>query len=288
MSNQTPKRSAQNPLLANVTKTPKVYNTDSPNQKLITILNNKIQSQTEVIKNMIIESENRIRLDIDKKINEIRSEVDNLKEKVQRIESVSSEVSLINKDILEIKRKLLTQDNSVVASSLRVTGVPKLNNEDLAQLFKNLCENLNIATPRVTDIYRLEKIKNRKKSYVIDDVVVIKLHSPYEKNFVLKSISKFKREKNRHLSLFEIGIESDKPIYVNENLTPHNYGIFKSALKLKKQKMIHAAYTIRGLVYIKTFNSDVDQLIEFPDQLQQYFRNGNSYNVNCGPDPDAI
>lgn len=129
-----------------------------------------------------------------------------------------------------------------------------------------------LGTPKIENIYRLNKIYKHNKPYTpTDDVIVAKLLSPYEKNFLLKSIAKYRREYKTQLSLNHAGIQSDQYIYLNENLTPHNHKIFKAALRLKKDNKISAAYTLRGLVYIKKINSVEPILIEFFDELNKFF-----------------
>lgn len=132
---------------------------------------------------------------------------------------------------------------------------------------------MKVPSPQIENIYRLNKIYKDNKPYTPnDEVIVAKFHFPYEKNFLLKSIAKYRRDNETTLCLKDAGVESDQPIYINENLTPYNHKIFKEALSLKKGGKISDAYTLRGLVYVKKLNSDEPILIEFPGELKKLFR----------------
>lgn len=183
------------------------------------------------------------------------------------------EIKNMQKEVNELKRKQLKQENSVVAGGIRISGIPYYENEDLFKIFSTICDSLNFSTPQVENIYRLKKIYKENKPYSPnDEVLVVKLYSPYKKNYLLKTIAKYRRENKTTLCLKHAGFNSNAPIYVNENLTPHNHKILQSALKMKTDKKIKTVYSLRGLVYVKKFNSDDPILIEFLDDLNQLFR----------------
>lgn len=185
----------------------------------------------------------------------------------------------MKEEIIDLKRKLLKSENSVVASSIRIRGVPYYENENLFEIFDNICKFLKVPTPQVDNMYRLNKIYKDNKHYTPnDEVIVVKLCSPYDKNYLLRAIAKYRHDnKNVNgnlpvtLKLRIAGFDSDQPIYINENLTPYNYNIFRLALKMKKERKIQSTYTLRGLVYVKKLTSDEPMLIEFPEQINQLF-----------------
>lgn len=227
----------------------------------------------EVIKNMLKESEERILAVIKEKVNNLTNEITSITERVNKLEKkILEDVNVVG-EIMELKRKILKQENSVVAGSIRIVGIPYYENEDLNTIIENICNSLNLKTPQIENVYRLNKIyKNNKPYKPTDEVIVAKFHSPFEKNFLLKTISKYRHDNQKTLSLRQAGFDSDEPIYVNENLTPHNHKIFKEAQLYKKSKKIKSAFTLRGLVYVRKFDSDEPVLLEFPDDLKMLFR----------------
>lgn len=104
-----------------------------------------------------------------------------------------------------------------------------------------------------------------------DPPIIIRLSTPYERNFVLKKCAEFKRLNNTQFCLRNIGLESDQLFFVNENLTPYNYKMFKTALILKKDKRIKSKFTLRGIVHIKHYNNDETVRIDCPEDLNELF-----------------
>lgn len=162
------------------------------------------------------------------------------------------------------------QDNAAVASELRITGVPQLQHEDLYELFKNLCTTVNIQPLPIKSIFR---VGNRNNGKNLDSTIMIKLFSPYDKNFLLRSINEFKKFIKTNLKLSHIGINNDdKNFFVNENLTKANYLIFKHATQLRSQNKLKSVFTRRGLVFIK-LDSDTDPIhVQTLDNFHALFR----------------
>ena len=114
-----------------------------------------------------------------------------------------------------------------------------------------MCSAIDVSTPSVLAIFRMKnKVKDNASNY-IDVPIMVRLSSPYERNFFMRSIAAFRRKNRRYLQLQDIGVRSDQPIYINENLTQLNITIMRPATKYKKDKKITAAYSNRGIVFIK-------------------------------------
>lgn len=273
-------------------KTPRLSNYDSPH-RIVQLIDRRFEKQTELIKELIHQSESRLLIVIDKSMGDFKREMaklnerlNSLSDRVDHIETVADKIDGMKTDIDSMKTEIETlktkqqkMDNLQVACDLRINGVPYEDGENLFQLFDNLCETLSIATPTVKSIYRINNIRANNSK---DTVIMVNLASPFDKNFVLKNISMFRKSNKSNLLLKHIGIGSDNPFYINENLTSHNYKIFQNALKLKKQKHLDAVFTLRGLVYAKLARTDPPTLIECIDQLTQLFR------VNAEPPSSNI
>lgn len=237
-----------------------------------------IKEQSEQIKNMIAESKRSLLTEIEQKFNvlkdqiikDVKREVKELNDRVAKIETANTEVEKLKSDVENLKIKCLNQENSTVASDVRITGLPFYNNENLQTIFESICSSLNTTLPLVKSIFRVKHYKNYRN--VPDPPIVIKFYTPFEKNYFLKTVALHRNKFKSPLRLSDAGFESDTPFYINENLTPHNYGIFKTALKLKKDKILKTVYSLRGIVYVKQNENDEPISIIFPDQLQPFFR----------------
>lgn len=262
---------SQNTLFESNSNTPRRASFESP-FKFFQIMDKKFEQQNENFKRLIAESENRLSMQINERMNTLSNEFKNIVERVEKLETASSEIIAMQFEIQSLKKQLKTQENTIVASDLRINNIPYDRNENLYAIFENICATIKIPTPSVNSIYRLKNHSNKRKQNSPDAVIIVKLMSPYDKNFFLKTLSEFrKNNKNFHFNLRNIGIDSPSIFYVNENLIQSNYIILQAAIKLKKQHRLQAAFTIRGLVYVKVSDADVPVCILEENDLQQFF-----------------
>lgn len=293
----------QNSLVENITKTPRL--SDSP-FRMLQIVDNRLEKQTEhmqkQIRELLLESETRLLGEIDKRLNEMRVDMSNICERVSMLETLNKEIvddklSEIKRDITNVteriqkietnidtsnevtkseefqselaklRLKVMQQENSSVSCDLRINGIPYYSNENLFNMFDFLCQKLNIATPNISTIYRLN-YKNKSPA----PTILVKLMCPYDKNFILKTISMYRRNNKDLLRLSLLNYDSNEPFYVNENLSSSNYKIFNEALKLRKQKLLSAVFTLRGIVYVKEKEDDKPSAVNNAEKLKMFFR----------------
>lgn len=206
--------------------------------RIVSQMNEKI-NEIEIKINMV---ENRLLNEMDKRNLDIMSEVHTVSERVTDLETVCTEVKLLKTEIKMLKSQMQRQENLAVSCDLRINGIPFRNNENLHDIFDGICYALNISTPSYKSIFRLQN-KNNKEQNSPDAVILVKLLSPYDKNFVLKSLALFRKTNKSQLCLHHIGFERDnnfdnnsiRKIYVNENLTSANFKILQAAIDLRKK-----------------------------------------------------
>lgn len=201
-------------------------------------------------------------------INELKNELTVANEKIIRLELKLNEPQMLQTEIQNLKLKVQRHENSAIASDLRINGIPFVENENLFHIFNDICKTINISTPAIKSIFRLKNLNNKRDSNSPDAVIIVRMCSPYDKNFFLKTLS-FLRKNNKdfRLCLRQIGFESNMQFFINENLTQTNYQILQAANRLKRQKRLHGAFTIHGLVYIKQHPDDRAVRIDELDQL---------------------
>lgn len=261
-----------------------------------TLTNTLTDTLTKLIKSEIIKCEERIISEVNKNIseteakllNEISLSADSLKadfqqitERVTSLESQCSEISALREEIVVLKNSMKTTEsklqhyeNSSVSCDLRINGVPYVRDENLNMVFENICKSLNMHTPDYKTIYRTKN----SQSKLPDTPIMVKFFSSYDRNSLLRSVALFKKHTKNNILLSHIGFDSQRAIYINENLTAENFKILRAAKSLQKSKAIHTAFSLRGIVYIKVNHSDPPQRISSPDDLSQFFRdNGNNF-----------
>lgn len=264
----------QRSLLDEISNTPKLTSSSSRLQQIIDDRLQRMNDELfERIKSLLRETENRIVNDFEKRICDLRSDFDDVTERMSKLEKVSDDVGALKLEIKELKFQALKHENSLVACELRLNGIPYSKDENLFSVFDIICKNINIPTPHLKSIHRLQNRNNTKKHNSPDAVIIVKLMSPYDKNFFLKCLSSYKKDNNNQLILNTIGFDSNNPFYINENLSNSNYKIFQEAIRLKKMKFIQSAYTFRGLVYVRRDVRDDPICIEHIDVLNGFRNN---------------
>lgn len=203
-------------------------------------------------------------------INKQRKELDTVMNKIDQLQSNNNinNSSNLELEIKNLKLKLQRQENNTVASDLRINGIPYMENEDLFGIFKSICETINSPTPAIKTIFRLSNRNNKRDNVSPDAVILVRMWCPYDKNYFLKTLSSFKKVNNGfQYRLSHIGFNSNNTFFVNENLTQTNYQILQAAIRLKRQKRLHSAFTIRGIVYVKKNQEGSAYRIDDGDQL---------------------
>lgn len=286
---QSSKRSANDAESSNHDSLPPLFEADSAT-RVWQWLDKKMAKQTESINQHIAlaeqrisvyvkELENRLLNEVDKRLCEMRKEITDVNDRVTKLETAMSENIELKQEIQKLKIQSLKHSNSAVACDLRIQGIPYNFDENLHHLFDNICKVLQIKTPLFQFIHRLQNRNNKNKTNSPDGVIIARLMTPFDKNFFLKSLNEFKKGNNLTLNL--LGFETDIPnryFYINENLTNGNFKILREAVSLKKKKVLHSAYSFRGLVYVKLLSTDQPLCIEDLEVLNNLFRSNKDYN----------
>lgn len=249
--------------------------------KLTNTIKETVKNEIRECECNIIEKLNNRMSEIETKllseINSLKSEFEILNDRISVVEAQCSEITELRKemdclksDMYVMRNKISKQENSMVSDELRITGIPYIPNEDLMLHFNNLCGALQIQGPRCRSIFRVGGIKH--KAVHPDSSIIMKMDTPYDKNYVLKCINNYKKNNKCNLKLNIIGFDSDVNFFVNENLTATNYNIFKTALKCRKMDKISSVFTLRGIVHIRINAGDEPVCVNSIDELNNLFR----------------
>lgn len=271
-----------------VDDTPKSSQNKSP--KILKLIETKFIKQNEImitnIKACVKESVDEALTSIEAKITTLSNKVDELCEQINIIECKQIEKGIemqrMKNELDVLKQQIAQQNNIKVSKNLRLCGVPFCENENLITMFQNLCNSINIMPPAIKSIQRLQpRIKGNTTN---DGVILVKLFTSFERNNILKAVSRFKKQQKTQLPLRIIGFDTDVPFFVNEDLTSANFKILQNAISLKKKKILSTTFTLRGLVYVKCFDTDEAIRIESFDKLNSLFpfRSSSSTIANTG------
>lgn len=210
--------------------------------------------------------------DMREKYKTLETELFAINERVTNLESTTCEIESMKEEIKILKRKIKQQENYPVSSEIRINEIPFVENENLTNIFCNICNIINTPIPNIKSIYRLRNQNNKHKRNSRDGVIIVKFWSAYDKNFLFKSLANHRKlNKGFAFRLRDIDFNSDSKFYLNENLTKSNFDIFKAAIRLKKNKIICSAFTMRGFVYIKKQINDDPMQVDEIERLNQLF-----------------
>ena len=194
-------------------------------------------------------------VDFEKVVSDMQNfqcEMESFKKKLLLVDETADELKNQKNIITFLKTKLQKQEYAAVASDIRINGIPHQTNENLKSIFNFICQTINTPVPSLQSIFRLQNQNNKINKDSPDAVIIVKMLSPYDKNFFMKSVALFRKtNKNFSFCLRHIGMESDSKFFINENLTQESYKILQAALRLKRQNELCGAFTIRGNVYVK-------------------------------------
>lgn len=244
--------------------------------KLSKTIKESVKNEIRECESNIIEKLNNRMSEIETKllseINSLKSEIEMLNERVSAVEAQSSEIIDMRKEMdcfksemYAIQNKISKQENSMVSDELRITGIPYIPNENLILHFTNICNALQIQGPRCKSIFRVGGAKHKKVHP--DSAIIMKMETPYDKNYVLTCINNYRKQTKCNLTLNMIGFDSNINFFINENLTVTNYNIFKTALKYRKIGKISSTFTKRGIVQIKITAEDEPVCVNSIDEL---------------------
>lgn len=251
--------------------TPISHNNKSP--KIIQLIEQKFAKQNQIMIAQIEECVKKSVKDalsvLEEKVQKNTQMIQILSEKVTNIELSVSHLNEMRNEINKLKTTIKHQENLSVSTNLRLCGIPYYENENLIEIFGKICSLINLNQPNIKSIHR---ISNNKKKGSADGVILVKLFSSADRNDILRSISKYKRESKTQLTLDIFSLNSTTPFFVNEDLTSQNYKILQAALRLKRMKGVSTAFTLRGFVYVKRFADDTAVRMESEEELDKFFR----------------
>lgn len=165
---------------------------DAQVSQLFTLLRDGEIRIMEKLNSSIKDIENKFLTELGKRICEFNKDLSEITERVSALEIVMGEVSHLKEEIKKLKIQSIKHSNSIVACDLRINCVPFSPDEDLYKLFDIICTTLQISTPKLQSIHRLQTRNNKIKENSPDGVIIAKLMSPNDKNFLLKEETKWK------------------------------------------------------------------------------------------------
>lgn len=184
-----------------------------------------------------------VKAELDKKLEAVSQDVNSLKEDCARKFQQSEEVA----NSIGVRMERITQSigNLENRNELILSGIPFITGENLYGYFDVLCKLLELRGP-VQPVVDMRRISSGKLDDGRDSIVLMQFSL---KNARDDFYAAYLRKRDFKLS--HLGFESDRRIFVNENLTVASRKIKAAAIRLKKSGKLVSVYTRGGIVYVK-------------------------------------
>lgn len=196
------------------------------------------------------------------KFSEVSVELTNVKKNIKlldvrltAVETSCEVIAALTAEVGALRKEAAVNENKTVATDFIISGIPKAGNENYAQIFSNICKAVGGEIPAVREIFRAPA-KSENKQSNSPPIIVVKLFSPYARSQLFKAIAGFCRTKKRALNLNDIGVDGAASIHIHESLSRENRKLMLYAAQLKRNKMLAAAFSIRGHVHIRKREGD--------------------------------
>lgn len=213
----------------------------------------KLEAKLEAYMRSIIAKINESEERVMQKISEFSAELANLKstvkimdDRVSALEQQRGENGEHNKNVLTLCQHVDELENALVSTDVIMYGVPQVEEENLVSMFSQLCKSIKLSPLTIRSYFRIRKSVSSKPSPII-----FKLNSAYDRSLLFKAIADFFKSSRKSLTLHDIGINAEGKFFVHECLPKKSRELIQYATKLKRQKRLTSAFTIRGNIYVR-------------------------------------
>lgn len=204
----------------------------SETRAMIDGLRNDINSKIDTVKS-----------DLEEKLNDVKHDINSLKaECTTKSEATDAALKSINDRFGSISQNVGALE---FRNELIISGIPYQASENLYAYLQSICKELLPSTTSNQTAscrrMKLESLKDGDESLIVVEFALKstrdELYSAYLRRCDLKL---------RHL-----GLNSDRRIYINENLDSTARKVKSAALRLKKAGKLTSVYSNKGIVHVK-------------------------------------
>jgi polyhydroxyalkanoate synthesis regulator phasin len=175
-------------------------------------------------------------------LNQGMSSIENF---VKVIEELKSENSFLKSKVSNLEKRIDDLEQYSRRNCIELQGIPEKKDESVLDLVKNVGKALNfeITEDMVDACHRIGKPENATRPRGI----IVKFVRRTDKE---KLINK-RREKKRDFSIRHIGLPEDKPIFINESLSPARRRLFAMAREQKKKQGVKYLWLRGGSILMR-------------------------------------
>ncbi|XP_046670937.1 uncharacterized protein LOC124360946 [Homalodisca vitripennis] len=162
----------------------------------------------------------------------------------QLIESITSENKELKKKVRALEDRLENIEQYSRSNCVEIQGIPVTSNEDVLTIVKDVGKalDLTVSDTMVDACHRL----GAKQSGNNPPGIIVKFVRRLDKEEFLQ-----RRRVKRTLSTRHIGATDDRPIYVNESLSPARRALYALARKYQREKNFKFLWVRNGKIFLR-------------------------------------
>lgn len=176
------------------------------------------------------------------------------------IETLMSENNQLKTKVKELEVRVEDLEQYSRSNCLEIQGIPVTPAEDVLGIVKEVGKamNVQISDDMVDACHRLGRQTGDNPPGLI-----VKFVRRFDKEELLKQ-----RRVKRNLSTRHIGRSDDRPIYINESLTPTRRRLYAMARRIQKEKDFKFLWVRNGKIFLRKEENSPVKVITCQDDLQ--------------------
>lgn len=195
-------------------------------------------------------------------------------DKEKSIKKLESENNRLQTELHQLSSRLSSVEKISRSCNVEVQAVPEANNENTINLFKKICDivNLSISESNVLACRRVAKM-NTSSSRPRN--VLVSLASPRLRDEVLSAVHRYnKSHPTDTISTSHLGLAGEaRRIYVTEHLSPEQKALHAAARIAAKEMKFKYVWVKFGRIYVRKDDMSKAILIKSEDTLNKLKQN---------------
>lgn len=198
-----------------------------------------------------------------------------LNTKVNVIDKILIKHNFLKIQINQLEKKIEIMERRLISNDVIIDGIPENKLENYAELVQKIGKELkiNINDTMINDCHRIGPTCNGEYPRRI----LVTFMSHQEKVQILKARQISRNFSTKYNILYYIYyIQSDKPIYIRENLTSKGNKLYKEYRNFREQLNYQIVWTKNGIVFLR--KNETDKIIRIDSEdIVQSLRSQNKY-----------
>ncbi|XP_046686134.1 uncharacterized protein LOC124371822, partial [Homalodisca vitripennis] len=202
------------------------------------------ESQKEMEKNFN-KSYETLYSKIDESTEAVKIQTEEVEKCLAIVDGLVNENKILREKISSLEARIEEQEQYSRRNTVEIHGIPQEKNEDVVSVVKEVGKALdfNISNTMIDACHRLGK---RSEPNSPPPGIVLKFVSRLDKEELLR-----KRRVKSNFSTRHMNLEMDKPVYINESLTPMKRKLMAEARKFKRENNYQFVWVRDGRIFLR-------------------------------------